>query len=431
MRLSKKQQWSIKRATARKNIWHGSVRASKTVGSLIKFIKMIPLADPKGQIFLIGKTQGALKRNIIAPLVNYLGDNLRFFSGKQEIHLWGKTIHVIGANDERSVGAIQGTTMSLCYGDELTLWPENFFDMMVSRLSLPTSMFIGTTNPDNPNHFLKKNYIDRGEEINLKDFHFVLDDNIFLDPVIIAELKKNYVGLWYKRFILGLWCVAEGAVYDFFTEEDNTLIRAPHADYYDVGIDYGTGNPTVFILTGNSLQQKKPYVWAEREYYYDSKKHQRQKTDSEYSNDLILFLSEVTSAVDSIVEEKYGMEYLLKIKSNRKKDIPLHNIYIDPSAASFKLQLKRDGFSGIKDADNSVLDGIRTKATMLKNGDYAICKCCKNYIDEYYGYVWDSKWQDKGEDRPVKKSDHCQDAGRYVLQTKFGKHAINYRRFVQ
>ena len=429
MRLSNKQIWSILRSTARINIWHGSVRASKTYATLIKFIKLASLASKDGEIFLIGKTLDALKRNIITPLESMLGSDFVHKSGKRECHIWGRTIHTIGANDERSEGKIRGATVSLAYGDEITLWPENFFKMLDTRLSLIDSIFIGSTNPDNPNHYLKRDYLDRKGEIDLIDFHFVLDDNIFIPESVRENLKKNFTGLWYKRFILGMWCVAEGAIYDFFTEEECTLIRPPKADYYDIGIDYGTGNPTAFILTGNSFKRIKPFIWAEKEYYYDSKKQQRQKTDSEYSRDLINFVSSVSSTFDSIIESKYGMNKLLTIRSNRKKDVPLHDIFIDPSAASFKIQLKRDGISNIKDADNSVIDGIRTKSTMLKNGDYAICKCCKNYINEMYGYTWDSKAQDRGEDKPKKENDHCQDGGRYIIQTKFGKNQINYKNF--
>ena len=139
----------------------------------------------------------------------------------------------------------------------------------------------------------------------------------------------------------------------------------------------------------------------------------------------------MTSSIDSVIEKKYGINKLLALKGIRKKDVPLHDIFIDPSAASLKIQLKRDGFTRIRDADNSVLDGIRLKATMMKNGDYAICKKCKNYINEMYSYVWDSKWQDKGEDKPMKKDDHCQDAGRYTILTKFGKNTINYKNFTR
>lgn len=431
MILSNKQKWSIKRSGEnRLNLWEGSVRSSKTVASLIKFIQTIPYMSTKGEIFIIGKTLDALKRNVINLMINYVGDDCKHYPGKREVHLWNRILYTVGANDERAEGKIRGATIAGAYGDEVTLWPENFFKMLDSRLSLNESQFWGSTNSDNPMHYIKKDYMDREAELDFRSYHFALDDNPFVSQRVKDTLKKNYIGLWYKRFILGLWCVAEGAIYDFFDEKYHTLPRPPKADYFDISIDYGTSNPTVFLLMGNTFEMIKPYVWAEREYYYDSAKKQRQKTDSEYSKDLALFISESSSSYDSIVETMYGMEKLLDVRRDRKKDIPVHDIIVDPSALSMKNQLSRDGFYGVKDADNDILDGIRIKSTMLKNGDYAICQACTNYIEEMYAYAWDAKAQSRGEDKPIKTNDHAQDAGRYHLYTKYGnKRNVNYEFF--
>lgn len=432
MRLSKKQRWSIKRSGEnRLNLWEGAVRSSKTVASLMKFIQTLPYASVEGDVFLIGKTLDALKRNVINLILNYVGSDAKHFPGKRELHLWNRIIYTVGANDERAEGKIRGSTVSLAYGDEVTLWPESFFKMLDSRLSLDDSLFLGTTNSDNPMHYLKKDYLDRESELDFRSYHFALDDNPFISQKVKDTLRKNYIGLWFKRFILGLWCVAEGAIYDFFDEEENTLIRPPKADWFDATIDYGTGNPTVFLLMGNTLKKTNPHVWAEREYYYDSQKQQRQKTDSEYSKDLALFLSKSTRDIDSIVESLYGIDTLLDIRRERRKEIPLHNIFVDPSALSLKVQLAKDGFVGVRDANNEVLDGIRTKATMLKTGEYAICQACKHYIEEMYGYAWDPKAQQRGEDRPMKQHDHCQDAGRYFIYTRFGERKIDYSFFTK
>lgn len=431
MEYSGKQKWSMRRATARLNLWEGAVRASKTVATIGKFIKLLPLASKDGDIFLIGKTIDSLKRNIIIPLQLLLGNDCQYYPGKRECHIWGRVCYTVGANDERAEGKIRGSTSSLVLGDEVTLWAESFFKMLDSRLSLDNSIFLGTTNADNPNHYLKRDYLDRIQQLDMRSFHFKLEDNPFLSQKFIDAIKKNYTGLWYKRFILGLWCLAEGAIFDFFDEEENTLSRTPPADFYDIGIDYGTGNPTTYILMGNSLTAKKPYIWAEREYFYDSRVHQRQKTDLEYANDLYFFVGKYSNAIDSLIERKFGMERLLEVKRDRICQIPLHDTFIDPSAASFSVQLKRDGFPGIKDADNDVLPGIRTVSRMLKSRDYAICQECTNYIKEFYGYHWDSKQQAVGVDAPKKESNHCQDAGRYVVYTKYGKQKIDYSIFTK
>ena len=427
MILSSKQKWSIARSIDRLNIWEGSVRSTKTVGSTMRFIQAIPKASKDGDIFLIGKTLDSLKRNVIGPMGEYLGRDFMYFPGKREIHLWKRVIYTIGANDERAEGKIRGSTASLVYGDEVTLWPESFFKMLDSRMSLDDSIFFGTTNADNPNHYIKVDYLDRRAELDMAVFKFILDDNPFISDKVKNTLKKNYTGLWYRRFILGLWCVAEGAIHDFFDEALHTLKFPPKAAYFDVTIDYGTGNPTAMLLMGNRLTLENPYVWAEDEYYYDSKKQQKQKTDSEYSVDLFNFVGKYTSRFDKAYQKKFGIEKFFDLKQQRIKDTPFRNIYIDPSALSLKTQLKLDGFSGIREADNTVLDGVRTTSRMLKNNEFAICKACKNYIREMYAYVWDARAQEKGIDQPKKANDHSQDAGRYHIHTKYGSKRTNLK----
>lgn len=393
MKLFKKQRDSIKNSTARLNFWVGSVRSGKSHVTIIRWIKFLG-SNPYNGFFMIGKTIGTLKRNIINPMQTLLGNSCRHYPGKQEFKVFDKTCYLFGANDESSEGKIRGATCPGALGDEITLWPESFYRMLLSRLSLPGAQFFGTTNTDNPNHYLKTDTLDNAD-LDLAQFHFELDDNIFLDKEYIKNIKKEYVGLWYRRFILGLWCIAEGAIYDFFDEDEHTLTTTPKAENYYIGIDYGTNNPCGFLLFGHNSRTK-PIVWAEREYYYDSKKARRQKTDEEYSNDL----------------QDFCKEYLGKNWKTR-----LSSIIIDPSAASFKLRLKRDGFLNIKDADNSVIDGIRDVSSILKNGNYAISQNCKQLIAEKYGYVWDDKAQKRGIDQPLKVGDHLSDAERYFLRS--------------
>jgi PBSX family phage terminase large subunit len=392
MALSQKQAWSIKRATKRLNIWDGSVRSGKTVGTIYAFLKYIPTAPP-GDLLLAGKTIDALKRNVISPIQDLVGEHATYHPGLREMRIFGRTLYTVGASDERSEGKIRGATIAGGYGDELTLWPESFFNMTLSRMSVAGAQFFGTTNPDNPNHWLKKKFIDRKEYLDMARFHFKIDDNPFLPREYVEALKKEYVGLWYKRFIEGLWCVAEGAIFDFFDESKHVLQTYPEASYYDVGIDYGTTNPCVFILFGVNPNGQ-PKIWAEREYYYDPVKLNRQQTDVEFSKDFKSFIEPVAKKV--------------------------RNIYCDPSAESFQLQLRRDGVYGLQDANNEVLDGIRTVARMLQHGDFAIYKECKNYINEMYSYAWNPKRQMIGEDVPLKVNDHAQDCARYVIFSKYG-----------
>lgn len=403
MKLNPKQKFSIRDSDARLNIWEGAVRSGKSIGIDFRFINAVGESrvgcPPDAVDVMIGKTLSSLKRNVINPIIKLVGsENAEYFSGKQEFHLWDNVIHTIGANDERSEGKIRGATIRKVMGDELTLWPESFFKMLDSRLSLEKSQFFGSTNPGPPRHYLKTDYIDRVNELNLKCYKFKLEDNKALPKAYVEAIKKNYTGLWYRRFILGEWCMAEGSIYDFFNEDFHTLVVCPPAQYYVLGCDYGTANPAAFILFGVN-RFARPKIWAEREYYFNSKKEQRQKTDSEYSKDLIDFC-----------KDYLGEYWQTKVRKT----------YLDPSAESFQLQLKRDGVLSVAEANNEVLPGIATVATMMKTGDFAIHHSCKNYINEMYSYVWDPKAQERGIDEPSKVDDHCQDAGRYAVYTEFG-----------
>ena len=387
--LSPKAILSIRDSTRRINIWHGAVRSSKTINSIIRFLEFIATAPP-GDILISGKTERTVYRNILRPIQGIVGPgNFHYARNTGECTIAGRLCYVAGANDERAEEKIRGMTLIGAYVDEATVLPESYFRMLGTRLSLPGAKMFVTTNPDSPFHWLYTDYI-QNPDIDAAVFHFTLDDNPALSEEYKAALKAEYSGLWYQRFILGLWVQAEGAVYDMWDESKHVLDEPPgRAEAYYVAIDYGTSNPTVFGLFG----VRGKVAWMEREYYYDPGKTGRQKTDAEYSEDLARFL-------DGIVPRA---------------------IIVDPSALSFKVQLRRDGFENVRNADNSVIDGIRTQSSMLHQGRYFVLRCCTRTIEEYGAYVWDAKAQQRGEDKPVKENDHSKDAERYFLHTVFGK----------
>lgn len=343
---------------------------------------------------MIGKTERTLKRNVIDPLITMYGArNINTVGlGKGEIHIYGRRVYLVGANDERAEQKIRGLSLVGAYCDEITIFPESFFQMLLSRLRSPGARLYGTTNPDSPYHWLKVNFLDKAG-LDLKAFKFTLDDNPYLDPKYVQNLKNTYTGLWYRRFILGEWCLAEGAVYDMWDEKSHVIDKPPAglADSYMVGIDYGTNNPCAFLKIGI----RGDAVTVEQEYYYDSVEKGKQLTDQQYSAALKVFVGSTQ----------------------------MRTIIIDPSAASFKVQLRNDGFHNLRDADNSVIDGIRLVSSMLQAGKLKVCKCCPNLIKEFSSYVWDAKKQEKGLDEPVKKFDHALDALRYALQTTMSKPA--------
>lgn len=386
--LSDKQIHSFKESNSRLNIWEGSVRSGKSFISLLRFVKALR-EGPPGQAMIIGVSRDAIQRNVIIEICSLMGMPPPTPKSSQ-MNILGRTVHLVGANDERAQRRIQGSTLAVAYCDELTLLPQGFFKMLLSRLSVPGAQLFGTTNPDSPFHWLKTEFLSR-TDLDMEVFKFKLDDNPSLTQEYINNLKKEYSGLWFKRFILGEWVLAEGTVYDLFDEELHLIDNPPGpADYYSIGIDVGTTNPTVFTMVGYSRKYY-PNVWLEREYYYDSKKVGRQKTDTEFAEDLKAFIG----------------------------NNPVRCIYVDPSAASFKLECMRQGITGIINADNDVLNGIRFVSNLLSNGTFKVLRCCSNTIREFQTYRWDEKVSLRGEDKPIKEFDHCLDSLRYVLHTHF------------
>jgi len=388
--LSQIQIDALKHSDARINIFEGPVRAGKSFISLLRWLAFCR-DGPKGPLLICGRTDKTIKRNIILPLQELVGNALNYSIGKGEVTLYDRLMYVVGANDERAEGKIRGSEFAGALIDEATLIPESFFKMLLSRLSVSGAQLFCSTNPDSPYHWLKQEYIDRSHELNLKVFSFNIRDNPSLDEEYINELSKEYQGLWHTRYILGQWVLADGAVYDFFNEEIH-VIQMPQssADYYIVGVDYGTTNPCVFTLIGYNPGGY-PNMWLEKEYYYDSKKELRQKSDYEYAKDLQQFVA----------------GYNVK------------RIYIDPSAASFRQELRRNGVNNVSDAVNDVIPGIRFMGQLLTNGTYKICSNCTSSIKEFSNYLWDSKASERGEDKPIKLNDHAMDAQRYALYTHF------------
>jgi len=313
--------------------------------------------------------------------------------GDRELLFKDKIISTVGAKDSGAIGAIQGKTFSLAYCDEMTLYPESIIDMIDTRLRNHHSMGFATMNPSYPTHKIKT-WIDKSVQgdKNYYQLHFTLDDNPYLDQSYKDRIKNSLSGVFYKRNYLGEWCLAEGAIFDFFERSLYVVKRPPKAaDYWILGVDYGTNNAFAAVLIGvNSGRstQSRPMMWAEKEYYWDSIKMQRQKTSSEFAREI----------------KEWIEPYAIK------------SIYIDPSAANFKLDLQRLQLHPVN-ADNDVLNGIAKCTSLMKEGSFFVCEDCPNLIREIEGYVWHPKCKEKGEDEPLKLNDHAIDAMRYALNT--------------
>ena len=368
-------------------ICDGAVRSGKTSIMMVAFIDWA-MREFSGQRFgICGKTVDSATKNIIVPYISMSYAKERYTirwrrSDKLLEVKRGSVVNwfeVFGGKDESSFMLIQGRTLAGVLLDEVALMPESFVNQALARCSVDGARMWFSCNPDNPNHWFYVNWIKRCSERNALYLHFTMPDNPSLSEKTLARYEAMYTGVFYRRYIMGEWCLAEGLVYDF--SEANITDDVPEfADYY-ISIDYGTLNPFscgLWAVNGNKAVRIK-------EYYYDGRAECRQQTDEEYCD-----------AVEHLTD---GYE--------------IKRAIIDPSAASFITALKRRKFR-VQQADNAVLDGIRRTAVYLKNGNIKIHRCCTDAIREFGLYRWDDK---KTEDAVVKDNDHAMDDIRYFCNT--------------
>ncbi|MFE5681725.1 PBSX family phage terminase large subunit [Streptomyces sp. NPDC056512] len=402
-------------AAARGNLWEGAVRSGKTIGSIMVWLRYIRTGPP-GPLLMVGKTERTLKRNIIDVIEQMIGKKRCVYRlGAGEVVIFGRLIYVAGANDEKAVDKIKGLTLAGAYCDEVTTYPQTFFQMLETRLSIAGARWFGTTNPEGPNHWLKKNYLDRArlhlrrdgtlvetqgpDALDLHRFSFTLDDNPSLPADYVASLKRSHQGLFFKRYILGEWCLAEGVIFDGFDEARHVVDIVPEITrWMCVGLDYGTVNPFAALLIGLGTDQR---MYVASEYRHDSRLAQRQLTDAQYSVGLRNWLSS---------HEHRGT-----------KGVAPSWVFVDPSAASFMTQLWSDGVPGVARADNDVKDGLRSVGTAIGADILSIHRSCTGLLEELPAYVWDSKAAEKGIDQPLKVDDHSVDGLRYGLHSSINE----------
>lgn len=368
----------------------GAIRSGKTLCMSLFYVLWAMESFNQQNFGMAGKTIGSFRRNVLFWLklmlksrgyqvVDHRSDNLIAVSKGDTQNFF----YIFGGKDERSQDLIQGITLAGMFFDEVALMPKSFVNQATGRCSVTGSKFWFNCNPDNPRHWFKVNWIDKCAEKNIIYLHFTMDDNLSLSEKIKERYRSMYVGVFFKRYILGLWCVAEGLVYSMFDEEKHvTDEHMSGALEYIVSIDYGTVNPFsagLWAFDGKNSQR-------EAELYYNSR--------------------EVGKRVDD--EAYYKM--LKELIGDRKVSC----IIIDPSAASFIEVIKKYGEYTVRKADNDVLDGIRVVTTMLNKGLLKIYKDCTSCINEFGLYCWD---EEKNNDTVIKENDHAMDDTRYYVYT--------------
>ena len=421
-KFSKKQRqiftWWLPNSPVREAggiIADGAIRSGKTVSMSLSYT-MWSMANYDGQNFIMaGKTISSFKRNVLQNLKLMLtsrgyhwiyhisGD----FPNMLEVSRNGRTnyFYIFGGKDEGSQDLVQGITAAGAFFDEVALMPESFVNQATARCSVEGATWWFNCNPAGPMHWFKLEWIDKRIKKRLLYLHFTMDDNLSLSEKVKEKYRAMYAGVFYLRYIKGLWAVAEGLIYTMLTDDNlytdqerpvalkNTAMKA-------ITVDYGTTNPCVFLEVWDDGQT----IWIDQEYRWDSRSEEArrsanpQRTDAQYADDMTEFM---------------GME-----PQNQCM------VVVDPSAASFITELRSRGLY-VKPANNEVADGIRVVGSLLAKRNIRINKDnCMGLISEMQSYVWDDKAAERGEEKPVKQKNHGPDALRYYCYTVLPKWRI-------
>lgn len=360
--------------------------------------------NKRGLKLILGATRANIERNILQPMRDIYGDSIATdINSKNYCKILGEKVYCIGADNVRQVAKIRGSEVAYCAIDEATDINKEVFEMLKSRLSLPWSCCDITTNPASPMHWFKEfiDSADRGVDIYCQDY--TIYDNPFLPEEYIRSLEAEYAGtIWFNRYILGQWALAEGLVFPRHMEALYDDEFDGPADDYCISLDYGTSNPFAAILW-----EKRGKTWyGVDELYYSGKAEGVQKTDGEY-------LEELEKFAQPIVEYRKETTYKgIFINEDSFERIP---VVVDPSAASFIALLRKSSIFSPYPADNSVINGIRDVNTSIYRGYIRIHRRCKNWQREAQSYVWNEKSE---EDIPIKENDHLMDAMRYFVRSK-------------
>lgn len=385
-------------------ILDGAIRSGKTSIGMVSYVDWAMRTFDDQDFIIMGNSVGTVERNIISPYrslsyakkryktkYNGGGHILTVSSGTKS-----NRFYIFGANNEKSYEAVQGLTAAGAFIDEVSLCNEKAFNTAIGRLSVEGAKSFFSTNPSYPLHWFYQDWILKAKELNALYLQFQMDDNPSLSEKVKDRLKRQYHGVFYDRYIRGLWIVAEGLIYQFdsandytcssdeawgWYEDNNGNIRPGKGSWY-ISIDYGITNPFAAIL----WRVTPTCAYAVEEYYFNSRELNRRRTDSEH----------------------------YEAVSRLASDLPIDTIIIDPSANSFKEEICRKGRFVVRDADNSVVDGISLTDQMLHDGSVKISENCKNGLQEIQMYRWDEK---RIGDVPIKENDHFMDAMRYQCYT--------------
>ena len=372
-------------------ICDGSVRSGKTVSMATGFF-IWSMNQFDGACFgICGRSIGSLRRNIITHLHQWLGDLfiIRELRGETKLIVSAENGHcnvysLFGGQDESSYKHIQGITLAGALLDEVALMPRSFVEQTCARCSVEGSKLWFNCNPEGPEHWFYKVWVCKANQKNLLHLHFTMADNPSLAESIRRRYESLYTGIFYKRYVLGQWCAAQGLIYRF-DREKHLCKELPNCGRYYISVDYGTMNPFsagLWCVTGGK-------AYRIREFYHSGRQTGRQLTDEQYYEALVQLAGE----------------------------LPVEQVVIDPSAASLITLIRQKGRFSVRRARNEVLPGIRLVASLLEMGVLQFSEECADTLREFELY----RWEEDGQDRPVKENDHAMDDIRYFCTTVLKK----------
>jgi PBSX family phage terminase large subunit len=401
--VSKSQLLSIVDSSAKKiSLWSGSVSAGKTVASLIAFLFAVRAAPRTGLIIMVGKTLDTIYANCITLMQSpeifgqRLADQVIYTKGATSAVILGREVLLIGANDAKAVGNIQGKTVVLAYVDEATLLAEPFWDMLITRLRVIGARLIGTMNPAASNHWMRMKWILQAIKQNLIHFHFTMADNPKLPPGYVEDMERAYSGIFYDRFIRGEWTNAEGAVYSQWNAETMSIpwaLMPPMYRILGVGMDFGTQHATSCVMLGLGYDRKLYLV-----------------------DELRLDVNDSAVTLAPSQQAKAIREWLALPHLPENAGLKPEHLIADPAALAWRRELQESGIH-TTGAENAVMYGIGLVSSLLARGLLIVSDRCTGVLAEFPGYTWDAKAALLGEDKPVKALDDSMDALRYVIAT--------------
>lgn len=384
--FSPKQKDLIKQLKQEKlvriNLLEGAVRSGKTWISLIVFALWVALQPADATFLMVGKTLTSLKRNCLDLLQSLVGEsNFEYNTSSKEAVLFGRKVYLEGTNDARAEGKIRGMTLTGAYCDEITLFAEDFFAMLLSRLSMPGAKLFATTNPDSPQHWFMVKYIKRADELEINIHRFTIDDNPFLDAAYVEALKKEYTGVFYKRFILGQWVVAEGACYPQFANKPEDYITDTLPDdarFISIGVDWG-GNRSLTAFVATVFHGNFERLTIIKDYHIEGRKGE-------------------------IDGNRVNTEFLrfYKILREEYPNIPVKYVFAD-SAEQYLISGLRQAVKplGLSVGDSKkvpIVQRIICANSLFNTGRLKVHKDCRYVQDGLRAAVWDAKAAAKGQD---------------------------------